>query len=359
MRRQSQNQTIKLYFSDLKRSRAEIRATRWEMSSPAPSSPSPPVLVLEIHTHAHAPPLRPQPDISFDLRRLQNPPKVIRDRYDGRSRRLREHLQREPGFVERLEGAMAEIIKAVEEGKGRIVEVGELGGEEVDEGEEDGEEEGNGSDDGDDQDDDADDDDDDDEVTLDGEGVDDDDESPDDGGTEDIRDSSVTKATILRNANSSTSTSPPDSGAPSAGPSLALETPTRPAAAAVEATETLEQGKTPHELPLSSSRHHSEDPATALHPSAPATTRILRVSCFCARGRHRSVAFAEELARWRRPDGTGWPVGWEVRVVHRDVDGGSRKRAKGGGGGRGGKRGGGESQGRGGRWRGGMDDDEG
>lgn len=40
---------------------------------------------------------------------------------------------------------------------------------------------------------------------------------------------------------------------------------------------------------------------------------ILRVGIFCEMGRHRSVAMVEELAR------LGWP-GWEVEVVHRDVD---------------------------------------
>lgn len=48
----------------------------------------------------------------------------------------------------------------------------------------------------------------------------------------------------------------------------------------------------------------------------------LRVSVFCVRGRHRSVAFAEELAL------RSWPGNWEVRVVHRDL-GRSRKEAGG------------------------------
>jgi hypothetical protein len=40
----------------------------------------------------------------------------------------------------------------------------------------------------------------------------------------------------------------------------------------------------------------------------------LRVGCFCELGRHRSVAFVEELARRK------WPSEWEVEVCHRDVD---------------------------------------
>ena len=41
---------------------------------------------------------------------------------------------------------------------------------------------------------------------------------------------------------------------------------------------------------------------------------MLRVGVFCEMGRHRSVAFAEELSRRK------WPREWEVEVVHRDVD---------------------------------------
>jgi RNase adaptor protein for sRNA GlmZ degradation len=41
--------------------------------------------------------------------------------------------------------------------------------------------------------------------------------------------------------------------------------------------------------------------------------RVLSVGCFCERGKHRSVAFVEELGRRK------WPKQWIVRVVHRDV----------------------------------------
>jgi hypothetical protein len=47
------------------------------------------------------------------------------------------------------------------------------------------------------------------------------------------------------------------------------------------------------------------------------------VSCFCERGKHRSVAFAEELSRHK------WPRDWAVEMHHRDVDGvnnGKKKR---------------------------------
>lgn len=40
----------------------------------------------------------------------------------------------------------------------------------------------------------------------------------------------------------------------------------------------------------------------------------LLVGCFCELGRHRSVAFVEELSRRK------WPSEWEVEICHRDVD---------------------------------------
>lgn len=50
----------------------------------------------------------------------------------------------------------------------------------------------------------------------------------------------------------------------------------------------------------------------------------LRVGVFDVRGRHRSVAFAEELAL------RNWPAEWEVRVLHRDLGRSTRKGSIGG-----------------------------
>jgi hypothetical protein len=47
---------------------------------------------LILVSHSHAPPLVPKPQLRFDLRKTSNPPKHIRDAYDGRSKRLREHM---------------------------------------------------------------------------------------------------------------------------------------------------------------------------------------------------------------------------------------------------------------------------
>jgi hypothetical protein len=54
----------------------------------------------------------------------------------------------------------------------------------------------------------------------------------------------------------------------------------------------------------------------------PPSPKMLRVGVFCEMGRHRSVAFVEELSRRK------WPREWEVEVVHRDVDK-RRKKEKG------------------------------
>lgn len=40
----------------------------------------------------------------------------------------------------------------------------------------------------------------------------------------------------------------------------------------------------------------------------------LTAACFCEQGRHRSVAFVEELARKE------WPDEWDVEIRHRDVE---------------------------------------
>lgn len=72
-------------------------------------------VTLAIWSHSHAPPLQPSADISFDLRRVPNPPKHIRDNYDGRSKRLREHLLHDATFANLLQSAMQEILQLVQE----------------------------------------------------------------------------------------------------------------------------------------------------------------------------------------------------------------------------------------------------
>lgn len=49
--------------------------------------------------------------------------------------------------------------------------------------------------------------------------------------------------------------------------------------------------------------------------TAPSEAICVRVESVCIRGKHRSVAFAEELRCKQH-----WPKGWQVVVSHRDVD---------------------------------------
>ncbi|KAF2178556.1 hypothetical protein K469DRAFT_329786 [Zopfia rhizophila CBS 207.26] len=75
------------------------------------SSPRP---ILILCSHGRSPPLNPPPDLKYDLRNVPNPPKVLRDISDGRSKRLREHLLSESKFVQRLELVELEIRRAME-----------------------------------------------------------------------------------------------------------------------------------------------------------------------------------------------------------------------------------------------------
>ena len=75
--------------------------------SPAELPTRPFTLVLI--SHSHAPPLLPEPQLKYDLRKTSNPPKHIRDAYDGRSKRLREHMLSSDEFCTLLETAQARI----------------------------------------------------------------------------------------------------------------------------------------------------------------------------------------------------------------------------------------------------------
>jgi hypothetical protein len=66
-------------------------------------------LTLVLISHSHTPPRLPAPHLKFDLRKLNNPPKYIRDAYDGRSKRLREHMQAGDEFCALLTTAQAKI----------------------------------------------------------------------------------------------------------------------------------------------------------------------------------------------------------------------------------------------------------
>jgi RNase adaptor protein for sRNA GlmZ degradation len=72
-----------------------------------------PTLVLI--SHSHSPPLNPPASLSFDLRALANPPKYIRDAHNGTSKRLREWLNHDLGFVARRDAIRMLIVEAMEE----------------------------------------------------------------------------------------------------------------------------------------------------------------------------------------------------------------------------------------------------
>ena len=68
-----------------------------------------PAAILLLTSHAHSPPLRPSPQLKYDLRRIENPPKALRDSHTGVSKRLREHLRNHVDFVEMLSHAESDI----------------------------------------------------------------------------------------------------------------------------------------------------------------------------------------------------------------------------------------------------------
>ena len=180
-----------------------------------------PNIVLNLTTHAHSPPLRPAPQLKYDLRTVPNPPKAIRDAYTGVSKRLRDHMLEHEDFVELLERAEAEIGAQME----NLVE-------------------------------------------------------------------------IWRGDN---------------------ETSRRG-----ERNEQLE--KNDHDNGKENNRDHNIGAERRAYEHEPEYDReiieavtddqmvvILTVGIFCARGQHRSVAFAEELSR------KGWPKKWAIRLEHRDL----------------------------------------
>jgi hypothetical protein len=69
-----------------------------------------PTLVLI--SHGHSPPLKPVPELKFDVRSLPNPPKHIRDAHNGTSKRLQEWMRTDAKFLVRRD-AIKKKIEAV------------------------------------------------------------------------------------------------------------------------------------------------------------------------------------------------------------------------------------------------------
>jgi len=195
-------------------------------SSAASSSPEPEHLPkIIIISHGHSPPLVPPAELKYNLRRIPNPPKRIRDALDGRSKRLRDHMREHEEFMSLLDQAHKEIQQAA---------MASLAVPQKTDG----------------------------------------------GGITSHEKSEVNDSTEI---------------SPSTNKSEAQDT----------------QVSTSDEV---------DQEADAQFTSKPGSDELggmqdaIRVSCFCAQGKHRSVAFVEELMQMP------WPNGWELSAVHRDVD---------------------------------------
>ena len=70
-----------------------------------------PMLILA--SHGHSPPLNPAPDLRIDVRSLPNPPKHIRDAYNGTSKRLQEWMKEDPVFITTRDAIRTEIEAAM------------------------------------------------------------------------------------------------------------------------------------------------------------------------------------------------------------------------------------------------------
>jgi RNase adaptor protein for sRNA GlmZ degradation len=68
---------------------------------------------LYLISHGHLPPLKPAPELRFDVRTLPNPPKHLRDAHNGTSKRLQEWMQTYAKFFARRDEIKEEIEEAM------------------------------------------------------------------------------------------------------------------------------------------------------------------------------------------------------------------------------------------------------
>ncbi|WPH00345.1 Hypothetical protein R9X50_00317000 [Acrodontium crateriforme] len=71
-------------------------------------TPRPPIHLM-IFSHGHAKPLTPPGNLTYNLRKITNPPRHMLQNYDGRARRLRDHMLRDAEFVSMLERARRDV----------------------------------------------------------------------------------------------------------------------------------------------------------------------------------------------------------------------------------------------------------
>lgn len=83
-----------------------------------PDQISEPVAILLLTSHAYSTPLQPLPQLKYDLRAIDNPPKALRDSHTGVSKRLREHMRSHQDFNDLLDRAEADILAPMTEALG-------------------------------------------------------------------------------------------------------------------------------------------------------------------------------------------------------------------------------------------------
>jgi hypothetical protein len=181
-----------------------------------------PRVTIHLFSHARSPPLQPQADLKYDLRKVPNPPKHMRDDYDGRSMRLRRDMKLDSVFRSLLNKARADIEQACSESE----------------------------------------------------------QQPTEGAGQGLLAEASSERMNDHDQATQVSVTSGNGGTDNASP--------------------------PADQPRPSTENVQDDDFSP--------TQTLRISCFCAAGCHRSVAFAEELAAM------DWPKAWHIDVTHRDVD---------------------------------------
>ncbi|KAI5363945.1 hypothetical protein Slin15195_G096000 [Septoria linicola] len=232
-------------------------------------------VICEIWSHSHAPPLHPPASVAFDLRKVPNPPKHVRDQYDGRSKRLSEHLLHGAVFVGLLERAAKEITQAINAIFSESLNRDAPG------------------------------------ITTSSDHVSHDNVLPDADSSGDL--------TAADSVSSGCTNGPTVSDSGILDRSLVPVMNSRhPRVRHEPALQPLcDENLDSKEDPLSDSGEVVSGRSSGEEPKS---DQVLRISCFCERGRHRSVAFAEELGRTlnKMPGTRSFQV--VVRVQHRDVE---------------------------------------
>lgn len=216
-----------------------------------------PIILITLASYTNVPPLQPAPDLNYDLRDFPSPEKHVRSKYDGRTKKLREWLSKEKEYIELLGKVEAEVLA-----RGKQLEV---------EAEKEKEE------------------------------------------AEKLEAEKAMASLSLEPAAEVAAPEVAESAPQSAVDEGEVDTKEddteeETEEEAEEETEAKETG-TPTADTVELAAEEEEEEAE-VKGTAP---KNLRVGVSCEMGRHRSVAFIEELSRRK------WPVEWAVEVVHRDV----------------------------------------